>query len=243
MISPMTLRERVSGQGWTRVYEETTMNHETNEHATNGSYTLYWVTRETRASREQRIRDIFAKEPAYGYLMAAFDFEWTIRRAIVLMNPCPTMTINTHLKDKKYSGWKGYLTCWRKYVQEIRKDGTPSLGRLVFGGPVETDISDEESNLIENAMQLRHQLVHGIKGGIPANDADPCFERLLEASRKISIYVDGHAEKKMHDRVTRTVKRCKGCPVFRKCPFQAFRDVLRRAAEGKQQAKRIKANS
>lgn len=205
----------------------------------NASYTLYSVLHETRESREQRIRDVFAMEPAWGYLMAVFDFEWTIRRAIVLMNPCPTALINKHLSDKKYSGWKGYCDCWRICVQKIRNDGTPSLGRLVFDGPAGTDITEKESALIEEGMQLRHRLVHGIKGSIPVGDADSCFEWLLTASEKIFAYVDEHAEKKMHDRVTRKVNRCTDCPSFRRCHFQKDRDALRKNAKISKREKKL----
>ena len=45
-------------------------------------YTLSSVTQEDRESRSKRIRDFFKEQPALAYLMAAFDFEWTVRRAM-----------------------------------------------------------------------------------------------------------------------------------------------------------------
>ncbi len=186
----------------------------------NASYTLYWVTLETRASREQRIREIFAKEPAWGYLMAAFDFEWTIRRAIILMSICPTALVKKSLEIGHVSSLGSYHKCWCKYVKRVLGDSIPDLIDIVFDDPNVALTTKDKIRLLEDAMQLRHRLVHGVSGSIPAKLAKDFFETLLTASKKISAYVDTHAEKHMNERVIRRQERCDKCEKKRKCPLR-----------------------
>ncbi len=183
------------------------------------SNTLYWVTKERRQERESRIREIFVKEMALGYLMAAIDFEWTIRRAIVLMNTCPTAILKKALEVKRVSGLSTYCECWTKYVQAIRKDTTPNVLAIIFDSPQAVVPTNDKFKSLQEAMALRHRLVHGVSGGIPVEKGKECFERLLSASKKISEYVDAHADKCMQKRVVRRQERCHTCKMKGCCPL------------------------
>ena len=186
----------------------------------NASCTLYWVTRETRASRSSRIRDVFEKEPAWGYLMAAFDFEWTVRRAIVLMSTCPTAVLGMAMEARKPSGLLAYNNCWNRYVKKLRQDEIPDIIDIAFDDFTNRQTQKSRVDQLNEAMQLRHRLVHGISGSIPAEKASNCFNMLLSASENISAYVDTHAEKKMNDRVIRRQERCNGCQRRKACPLR-----------------------
>ena len=185
------------------------------------SYTLFSVTQEDRESRSKRIRDFFKEQPALAYLMAAFDFEWTVRRAIVLMSKCPISVIKARLDEKQYSGWNAYQGAWTCCVQKTRNDGTPTLGRIIFGGDSSTDISKEERATVQAAMNFRNRLVHGIAGSIPADKADEAFDLLLNASKRLSVYVDEHNERVMFARAYGPLARCKKCSKRKGCNFQS----------------------
>ncbi len=175
------------------------------------SYTLFSVTQEDRESRSKRIRDFFKEQPALAYLMAAFDFEWTVRRAIILMSTCPTALVKKAMEVKKVSGLGAYHRCWTNYVQKMRKGTTPNLIEIVFDDPKETLSKTEQIHLLEKAMQLRHRLVHGVTGNIPADEAKDLLNMILSASEKITDYINDHAEKRMYARVIRRRERCKTC--------------------------------
>ncbi len=180
-----------------------------------GSYTLFFVTRETRESRSRRIRDFFKVQPVLGYLMAVIDFEWTIRRAIVMMSGCPASVIRERLETRKYSGWGAYKDCWRLCVEETRNDGIPTLEHVVFGD----DITAEKQEAIGLAFLLRHKVVHGQASSLPKVKANAGLEVLLVASENIVKFVDGHYGKSMFSRVYNPRARCKSCPRRTRCRF------------------------
>lgn len=197
------------------------------------SYTLFSVTQEDRESRSKRIRDFFKEQPALAYLMAAFDFEWTVRRAIVLMSKCPISVIKARLNDKRYSGWNAYQDAWTCCVQKTRDDGTPTLGRIIFGGDLSTDISKDERDTIQAAMDFRNRLVHGIAGSIPADKADEAFYLLLNASRRITTYVNEHNKRGMFARAYGPLARCKKCSKRKGCKFQSAKKVAEEQAKNR----------
>ena len=179
------------------------------------SYTLFFVTRETRESRSKRIREFFKLQPVLGYLMAVIDFEWTIRRAIVMMSGCPASVIRERLETKRYSGWGAYKECWRLCVEETRADGIPTLEHVVFDG----DITVEKQEAIGLAFLLRHKVVHGQASSLPKAKANMGLEVLLGASENIVKFVDGHYGKSMFSRIYKPRIRCKHCPRQTHCRF------------------------
>ena len=203
---------------------------QTNESET---YTLFSVTNENRDIRSKRIRKVFRLKPAWGYLLAAFDFEWTVRRAIVLMGVCPTSVIHARFKTKKYAGWLDYQHCWAEMVRRVRRESIPELDIIATDGQTRDVDAKSTSDSIVAAMKLRHKLVHGIDGTIRAINANVGFEILISASERVSRYVDEHAEKGMFERATRTIARCQHCSRVKRCPYQHERDPLRRKVKGK----------
>lgn len=190
---------------------------------------LFSVTQEDRARRSAQIREFFKVQPALAYLMAAFDFEWTVRRAIVLMGTCPTSVLHERFKNRKYAGWKNYQHCWNKMVLGFRADIFETLDEIVLGRHETQEEKEKDSSPIGLAMKLRHRLVHGLSGSIPVEDADRGFDALLNGSERLSEYVDHHAEKPMHSRVARTIARCRTCSKYRReCQCQHERDAIRR---------------
>ena len=210
----------------------------TNPNAKRTSYTLFSVTQEDRKSRSQRIRDYFRLQPALAYLMAAFDFEWTVRRAILLLSKCPIPVIKTTFDIKRYAGWNDYQGAWTCCVLKTRDDIHQTLGRVIFGGTSESDISKEERASLQQAMNFRNRLVHGIAGSIPADKTDEAFELLLTSSERIAAYVDGHSKRGMFQIASRPMVGCKKCPKWRRCKFQQEKKAaeerakVRKAQEG-----------
>ena len=199
----------------------------------NSSYTLFSVTKENRQSRSERIRSLFNEQPALGYLLAVFDFEWTVRRAVLLLSKCPITVIKARFESKHYSGWATYQGCWTKCVQKTRDDVMPSLCQIIFAKDANTDITKEERALVQKAMQLRHQLVHGLSGSIPSDKASVFFPLLLMWSERITTFVDGIATKPMFARASNPLSRCMKCKRRNRCRFPRERQAANEAAERK----------
>lgn len=199
------------------------------------SYTLFSVTREDRKSRSQRIRGFFQTQPALAYLTAAFDFEWTVRRAILLMSKCPIPVIKARFDIKLYAGWNEYQDAWRCCVQRTRNDGTPTLEQVVFGGLTTGKALKEMQASLKKAMVLRHRLVHGLSGSIPTDEADEKFDLLLTASESLTAFVDSHADRPMFSIANGPLAKCSKCPKRKRCKFQREKKTAKERAKIKRE--------
>lgn len=198
------------------------------------SYTLFYVLRETRESRSKRIREFFKIQPVLGYLMAVIDFEWTIRRAIVMMSGCPAGVIKRLLETKKYSGWREYKDCWRICVEEMRGVGMPTLEHVVFGGT----ITGEKQEAMCAALLLRHRVVHGQESSLPKDKAKEGLEVIIGASENIVQFVDKHYGKPMFSRIHKPRIQCSKCLRRLRCRFPQARDEAQTVAEERRARRR-----
>lgn len=183
------------------------------------SYTLFSVTKENRQQRSERIRALFASEPILAFLVAVFDFEWTVRRSIVALSPCPTKKVHDAFAATRLCGWDGYKEAWEQLVSGMRKDVPRSMGVLLQELAVARGFKQRHFTNVGNILKLRHKLVHGVSGCLRASHVDEGFEVLLHASEAISEYVDQHANRRMFSRIVRR-SACKAC-AFDKCAVSA----------------------
>jgi hypothetical protein len=126
-----------------------------------------FLVKDTIQKRHQMIRSFLDKEPAIAVLLAAADFEWTVRRAILA---CGSSSIKD-LRQRKLNGPFAYAACWKTEV-------TPR-----FHKTLQTVIRDWE--LFRRAFQLRHKLIHGIQGTTGRDYACRQVEIIISASNSI----------------------------------------------------------
>lgn len=216
---------------------ETKVKREAQDNGEMGSYTLFSVTHETRESRSERIRALFREQPVFGYLLAVFDFEWTIRRAVVMMSGCPASVIKERFESKKYTGWSAYQGCWTKCVQKTLGDNIPDLACVAYGVPSEDVLGTEDKKKIQAAMNLRNKLVHGLSGTLPRDKADAGFELLLSATERIVAFVEGRCGRSMFERLYNPRARCKRCLRQKRCKFPEERAKAKELAAEKRAGK------
>ena len=139
---------------------------------------MFWVN-DTLDNRHNKIRAFSSREDIMiGYLLAAADFEWTLRRAILGLGYRATKIIR-YVSLKNCHGPDLYEKVWEKEVYPLRHKRLP-------------EVLSGWKNLCTKAFPLRHQLIHGIKGtpGVPfATDRRDIF---LAASTELVRYA--HAE-------------------------------------------------
>lgn len=108
-------------------------------------------------------------------ILAAADFEWTARRAILALGRNPTKTINGRFEAERRGGPNVVKEYWRHEVK-------PRLG---------TDLASIVPNwqyLSETAYRLRNGLVHGAVSGVGGKFAVQAVETMLAASKAIADY-------------------------------------------------------
>ena len=156
--------------------------------------TAMFLISDSLATRQAKInRFLDGGEPAIGLLLAAVDFERTVRRAILALGVTPTRELAFQLGRPRPANWEvphpkpprypsslnGYAKAWDKDLHWLKKD------RLleILGEGVE----------LRNAIQLRHDLVHGDRGTTGANYARSQSECLMRATSRVSAFARANA--------------------------------------------------
>jgi hypothetical protein len=136
---------------------------------------------DTIEGRQSTIRAFVEREPVIAVLLAAADFEWTARRAILALGKSSTTTINTRFENEKRGGLNALKRYWRDEVE----------GRL------ETSLQELIPNwdqFVNKAYPLRHQLIHGARGSTGVKYAGSVVETFLAASKALADFADQHHE-------------------------------------------------
>ena len=133
-----------------------------------------FLVSDTIQGRHEKIRSFLDKEPAIAVLLAAADFEWTVRRAILACGRSPMKELREEALRKCHGPLK-YAECWKKEV-------TPRF-RKELG-----DIIRDWEFFHKNAYQLRNNLVHGVQGAVGRNFAHKHVESIIAASKAIADF-------------------------------------------------------
>jgi len=135
---------------------------------------MTFMVGDSRHARHARIRGFFAAgEPVSAVILAASDFEWTVRRAVLAMGTSPNADIRASVLAR-CSGLDKYRDAWKAEVKQRFGKGLPEV------------IVDWEG--FKKAFELRHQLVHGVTGTTGLNYATARVDSVLKASADVAAF-------------------------------------------------------
>jgi hypothetical protein len=133
---------------------------------------MFFVS-DTQQRRHGAIRGFLREETAtIGLILAAVDFEWTVRRAILALGVSPTKEIKHKFSESRVAGPDGYKRLWKE--EPNRYTGRPI-----------TSVVKQWSKLVEKpngAFALRNRIVHGIIGSSGLDYVNSRAEVFLEAA-------------------------------------------------------------
>jgi hypothetical protein len=132
-----------------------------------------FLVSDTMRERHGKILSFLDTEPTIAVLLAAADFEWTVRRAILTCGSSPMKELREALR--RCSGLTKYATCWKKQV-------TPR-----FRKELSSIIPDWEF-FSKDAFQLRNNLIHGVQGTTGPKYARKRVEFVIAASEAITKF-------------------------------------------------------
>jgi hypothetical protein len=151
---------------------------------------VMFLVSDTLESRQKKIRSFLEREPAIAVLLAAADFEWTVRRAILALGTNPTKDIR---KDfERCRGLDGYKRCWKREVKPRLHVG---LAQVVPNWQF----------LKEQAYDLRNRLIHGVSGPPSVPYARDRVVAMLEASAALVAFAACN-EEPIYGRPIRRIK-------------------------------------
>ena len=135
---------------------------------------MTFMVGDSQQARHSRIRGFLsAEEPVIAVILAAADFEWTIRRAILALGRSPNADIRSGVLAR-CSGLGRYRDAWRDEV-------TPR-----FGKSLPEVIAAWDS--FNKAFELRHRLVHGVAGTTGLSYAKERVDTVLQASTDVAAF-------------------------------------------------------
>ena len=139
---------------------------------------MSFLVSDTQAERHARIRTFLNEgEWFIAALLSAAEFEWTLRRCILALGQSPTVVIRQSILAR-CTGLDKYKDAWKVEVKPIRGHGLPEVI------PNWQDFT--------KAFQLRHSLIHGVRGTAEFSYAAVRVERILSASEAVCNYASTH---------------------------------------------------
>ena len=149
---------------------------------------------DSQASRHDHIRSFLNDESAtIAVILAAIDFEWSIRRAILALGTSATKQIREVVFADLHGGYKDYADVWKR---EVANWLGQSLSAVI---PHWSRLASKK----DGAVRLRGQIVHGAQVAVWANVARPHVDDWLSAS----VLLEGLAQKNQTSLYKRIVRR------------------------------------
>lgn len=147
---------------------------------------MFYVT-DTLESRHSMIRSYYKKDCiCIAALLAAADFEWTLRRTIISLGTEPTTDVR--IRIERYHKLRQYIDVWNKQIVKnplIRKKKPWASFRLKAVIP-------DWDFLSTKAMRLRNQIIHGYNTNSGLDYAKDRCESLLKASETLVALACSH---------------------------------------------------
>ena len=127
------------------------------------------------SERHKKIRSFLKKgDYSIAVILAAVDFEWTVRRAIRALGKQPSGILKEEINKSKERGCAGYKNLWKKHVcDDVEKSLVKIIGRRNW------------DRLIA-AFSHRNDLVHGYEGSPNPVQATNSVDSLIMASEIIN---------------------------------------------------------
>lgn len=157
---------------------------------------MFFVS-DSQTQRHARIRAFLTDESAtIAVILAAIDFEWSIRRAILALGSSPTKHIREVVFAGFHGGYLNYEDAWRREVTGWLK---PTLPQAI---PHWSRLANKQ----DGAVRLRGQIVHGAQVSVSADFARSRVEDWLAASALLEALAKDH-KTSLYKRIVRRIPR------------------------------------
>lgn len=131
---------------------------------------MFFVS-DNRKERSQMIRSMIKKQPTIALLLAAIDFEWSLRRTIFALGVTPTK----ELRKVRMGGPTRYKEVWKDEV--FARTGV-RLPQVITNWDM----------LTTKAFPMRHKIVHGIAPYTSPEHAAELCEVFLQSATDLATF-------------------------------------------------------
>ena len=154
---------------------------------------MFLVSDGDRENRKAIIKSTASDDGVIYVLLAAIDFEWTLRRTILALGCMPTKTLAVEMNKPEYRSLDGQARLWKKEVIGHYGVSTPSLKAVVNKG--EQKLIGGAPTLyssLKRARELRNKVVHGLQGSCGKEYAILNAEVFFAASDALVVFAQSH---------------------------------------------------
>ncbi len=123
--------------------------------------------------------------PVIAILLAAADFERTVRRAIRGLSEIQPSEVKNKI-ERDYGSFKKHPDAWKKYAIGHKELFIKTTKRTPSYSDSDVILPNYED--IERAFDLRNELVHGSHGTTGIDYASERVRTLLDATRSVTEY-------------------------------------------------------
>ena len=136
---------------------------------------------DTRVKRRKVIFGEAQIDAQHGVLLAAVDFEWTCRRAVLALSHTPTVVLYEKF-TKDYSSFSGIEKAWKTEVMPVSKD--------ICSLP---DLLNKKTHWewVIDAMKCRNAIIHGTESRVKDTECRWAVCVLEDACDEVAEFVRG----------------------------------------------------
>ncbi len=135
-------------------------------------------------------------DPGMGVVLAAMDFEWTCRKAIVALSGTPTVILYEKFFNR-YTSIKKLMKAWQDEVSPHLKGKCSLVDVICKNGITEEQVKD--------AMKCRNVVVHGTESRTFAQECRWAVCVLEDACDNVAAFVEAQGDgKTIFKRVSRS---------------------------------------
>lgn len=146
-----------------------------------------------RQKRRKTIVGYAQMDAKHGVILAAMDFEWTCRRAILALSRKPTVVLYEKFIED-YSAFRGLTKAWREEVM-------PNISSAIT---LQNLVSRKiHWNLVCAAMQCRNVIIHGTESRVADPECRWAVCALEDACDVVASFVEEHNSKSIFETISR----------------------------------------
>ena len=146
---------------------------------------MFLVKDGSRKARRDQIRKFAAMDGCVGFLLAMIDFEWTFKRAVMVLGK--SSLVDLRKKFEKNMPFHSLPKRWDEEVVAAQGIGSLGLEEIILRGKFSGKLELSWENVLA-AHRLRNEIVHGNKGAAGVNYISDRMELVLSASDALADF-------------------------------------------------------
>ena len=166
---------------------------------------MFLVSDRSRANRRKLIARVAGGDSVVQVLLAAIDFEWTLRRTVLALGYSPTKSLAEKMNETRFRHFDGIKKLWKEEVVGHLGKDTPALAQVIDAeAKMPAAAKGSASACLQKAREFRNSIVHGIQGSCGKEYGELQADVFFAASDALATFAMKHKKD-----IFKTIRRTK----------------------------------